>query len=218
MKPIVDDFRFRERNRLQGGSDVRRAHVHGDCFHGSDLSPRKLGKTSFGTLHIISFRDGLHRAAIQIHDQRQIALALGKGLLIDAQMWDRAFLFSRLASRHGPFHDLPGLIPSCPQDFHGAGHRLRRQHNVNREPLEQSREATILLCPGNRNIPYAMLRALYTRSLRRQNRFELTGIQMAPATLLGVVVARQLKLAIRTAKLGAARMLHRNDDLLRLDV
>jgi hypothetical protein len=86
--------------------------------------------------------------------------------------------------------------------------------DIDRQSLKEKRETAILLCPWHGHCLDAMRGALHPRCLGNQDRLELARIEMSPTTLLRMVMAGQLRLAIRSSKTDTSRMLHVDADLL----
>ena len=63
-----------------------------------------------------SFGDEQHARAVEIVDDGEVAMALTKALLVDAQMGDRLGAAARQAALHGAFEDAVNLVPAqCEQ-------------------------------------------------------------------------------------------------------
>src|SRR5205085_3355614 len=96
--------------------------------------------------------------------------------------------------RNCPRHDGPGLVPRDPQDRRSSLHR-RLSQDVDRESLEEKREASMPLGPGKIDLADTVFRAAHSRWPGVKDRLELTAIEMTPGSLLAVIVQRRYTVA-----------------------
>lgn len=87
-----------------------------DASQGGAPRGRELIVVAAETLGRPVLGDVLHGRPVQIADDGVRAVALAKGLLIDADVADRARLFSGAAPADRAIHDAPGLVPRDPRD------------------------------------------------------------------------------------------------------
>ena len=130
-----------------------------------------------------------HAAPRQIVDHGKILVPLAEGLLVHPKVADHLRLAPLQPPPDRTLHDRMHLVPRQPQPLR---HRLLtgRQQPVDRQPLEQRREAAVRLGPRNRRHPNSVLGTIGPRHLGVQDRAILTGIQVSPTPLRLVVVQR----------------------------
>ncbi len=129
----------------------------------------------------------------------------GHRRLVDPRARRHARAPASAAPRHRSGLDLPGFIPTDPQDPRGALD-VSLPQDVDRQPLEQRREPRPRLGPRQPHLPDAVGRAVHPRRPRAQVRLELATVQMPPRPLLGVVVQRQVRRTLRTRPAPAVRV------------
>ncbi len=91
---------------------------------------------------------------------------------------------------------------TCPRplDVSTGGRTACFLHPVDGQTFEEGGEAAAQLGPRDANLLDAVRRALATRHVGGQDGFELAGVEVAPASGLGVVARRRLT-TLRTKKL-----------------
>ena len=151
------------------------------------------------------FGDVLHRALVQVAHEREVAVPLGRRLLVDADPAHDSRLLACSPPRHRPLHHAPRLVPADPQDPRGAAHVALTQH-VDGEALEQQREPRPRLRPRHLDLDHAVVTACHPRDARVQVGLELATVQMPPGPFLGVIVQRQRLGAVRARPRRVLRM------------
>ncbi len=84
MEAVEDDLLGRLGHLRPRRLDVGLPHVHGHRLDAVELLLRQPRVVAVETLLLAIFGDVLHRALVQVADQRQVAMALGRRLLVDA--------------------------------------------------------------------------------------------------------------------------------------
>jgi hypothetical protein len=153
--------------------------------------------TTSGEYCMTADTDVLHRALVQVADQCQVRMSLGRRLLVDADPGHDLRCFALPPSRDGALHNAPGLIPAEPQDPRGSGHAALPQH-IDGEALEEQRKSRPRLRPWHGNLNHSVFPADHPWNPRMQVGLELAAVEMAPDPRLGVIVQRQRLRAVRT--------------------
>ena len=155
-------------------------------------------------------------ASGQVVDERQVLVPLPERLLIHPQIPDHFRLPPGQSPPYGTFHDPMDLVPT---EAHLIGHGplAGRSQPVDRQPLEQRRETTVRLGPGQTHHPNSMLRTAGTRRLGVEDRPVLARVQMPPKPLAVVVVQKAFRLALRACPrgLGFVPQIHMDFPLLK---
>ena len=119
---------------------------------------------------------------------------------------------------------MPALIPADVQDLARPGDIGLLEH-IDREALEQRREAGMRLGPRQKHLAHPVSGAAHPRRAGVQPGEKPARVQVTPRPLLGMIKARQLRAALRTRPahpLGVANhhvdplLAHRQLDLLHL--
>ena len=108
------------------------------------------------------FREGAVRLVAQtdksiIAIARDLVVLAATGrLLVHADMGRRTELFDALAPGHGPFDEMPGLLPAGAQQSAGAGHVALAQ-DVDGQTFEQDGEAGHGLGPREAGLDHTVV-------------------------------------------------------------
>ena len=140
-----------------------------------------------------------HLPLFQVAHHRD-ELALLKRLLVDAQKDRLLGRPPRQAPIHRPLHDAVGLAPRQSQTP-GRGGASGFLHPVDGQAFQEDREMAARLGPGNPHLFDAMFGARTTRHVGFQQRLELAGVQVPPASRLRVI-ARTDTPALRALQAG----------------
>ena len=135
-----------------------------------------------------ALRDPLDGALDEVaNDGDVVLLPASGGLLIDAKAADLAGFLACEASGHGAMHQVPGFVPTNPQDLPGGLDAGLLEH-LDGEGLEHHREPRMELSPRQAYPADPVLRALHPRRFCMQERLELAASQVAPAALGRVIM------------------------------
>ncbi len=145
-------------------------------------------------------------------------MALGERFLVDADFGHRLGFFSILATTDRAHDDVPGLIPFDAKNVHRSADGLRGPQDVDGKAFEKEREPTVLGRPRDLCVDDPMFGALHSRAPSQQKSLELTGVQMPPTSLSGMVVTGQILLTLRAAETSATRMVNENQNLFAVHV
>lgn len=116
-------------------------------------------------------------------------MTLAEDFLADADAGDFDGLVASEAAGHRPLEDMPRPIPvdadqgTCPLPG------LAGLEDAEFEPSQQQCEGAVGLRPRHLHLNGTMLRALDARNTGVDDGLELTGVQVPPNALRGVVVA-----------------------------
>jgi len=156
-----------------------------------------------------SFSDVQHAHAIEIVDQREVAAALAKRLLVHPDVGNRLGLEALQTATHGAFHDGVNFIPGKAQQL---GYVLSQDcaQPVDGEPLKQRCEAAGRTGPGQLHRQRPVLGTITARRGGGQNRAALAGIEVTPAPL-GLMIVQRALAATLSALPGDARFVFQVD-------
>ena len=200
MKTIEDDLGCAVGDVRHRRGDERVPHVHS---HGLDASQLPRGEglivgVQAGLLAVVG--DVLDGGAVQVAHQRDIAVTLGHGLFVDAQVGDDAAFLGVLAAFDRPFHDVPGLIPSNVEQS-GPSQDVGFEQHIDGMVLEGDGEPRAGQCPGDTNPPEAMNRTSDSGEVR-MNPGPATAVIEVPRGSGGGVIAERRGLAAHRASEG----------------
>ncbi len=153
--------------------------------------------------------------ALQIRHHGEVAVPLGNGFLIHADVRDDLLRAAAQPAGDRALLDAPRLVPRQAQQPGGALHRALPEE-LDGQPFEQGCELAAGLRPGDGDLLDSMARAGHPRDLGVNPRRELAGIHMPPAAALPIV-ARHPLLALG-AGVGSRPGIDGHDDLLLADV
>jgi len=123
---VEHDLGVRARQMRPRGLHVGLPHVHGDGPDAVTLGGRQGGPEPVQTLLLAIIRQVEHVALLQVSHDRQVAMPLRDGFLIDPQADDHLGPAPSQPSLDGPRLDPPALLPTDPQQPHGARDRTDR--------------------------------------------------------------------------------------------
>ena len=196
VEAVENDLLRRRRHLRSRRLNVGLPHVHRHRLDAVKLLLCQSRVVAVETLLRAVFGDVLHRALLQVADQRQVPVPLGRRLLVDADPAHDLRRFALPPPRDGALHNAPGLIPADPQDLRGSRHVALPQH-FDGEALEEQRESRPRLRPWHRDLDHPVFPAGHPWDARVQMGLELAAVEMAPGPLLGVIVQRQRLGAVR---------------------
>ncbi len=124
--------------------------------------------------------------ALQVRDDRQVAMALRNRLLVHPQPRADLRRPSRQPAGHRPARDPPGFVPTDPEQRCRPADRAFLQQ-VNGEPLKEHRKPGSWLRPRHGDLFDAMRRALHAGNLRLNPGLQLTGIQVPPPPAFAII-------------------------------
>ena len=206
MEAVEDRLLRRLKHARPRGLNVGLPHVHRHRLDAIKLLRCQSRVVPVETVLRAVFGDVLHRALIQVADQRQVRVPLGRGLLVDADPANDLRRFALPPPRDGARHNAPGLIPADPQDLRGSRHVALPPH-IDGEALEEQRKSRPPLRPWHRDLDHSVFPAGHPWDPRMQVGLELAAVEMAPGPLLGVIVQRQRLGAVRARPHRVLRVL-----------
>jgi hypothetical protein len=163
-------------------------HVHGDRFDRIALLGRHRCETLRKSLATAAVGNVQHSAIVEIANHRDEFASL-KRLLIHAQHRRCHGVAARQTALDGALdgalHDAVSFTPG-ETELPSSGGTSGLLHPVDHHALEKSGEAAARLGPRNRDLFDAMLGAGAAWHVRSEDGFELAGVEMSPATGLGV--------------------------------
>ena len=139
-------------------------------------------------------------------------MSSGHRLFVHSQMSNNTSLLGLLATLHGSFHEIPGLVPTDPQQP-GTSLNVRLQQHINGMLLKGSGEASFRKRPRNENATHTMFEAKHPWQTRMQPGDASAMIQVPPLPRRSVIINRQRHLTLRASKRHPAAMLQRDINL-----
>lgn len=146
VETIEDHLRVRLRNLGPRRLDVGLPHVHRHRLDAVELLGHQPCVVAVKTRLGPAFGNVLHRALVQVADQRPVAMALGRLVLIDADAAHNPHLLAGAPPRDCSLHHHPRFVPADPQDSHAPVHVALAQH-VDGEAFEQLKGQSLKQTP-----------------------------------------------------------------------
>jgi len=185
---VVDDFGGGQ--ILSRGFHVGVPHVHGDGFNGRllgvgqglDETPQRLVLPVLGDVE--------NPGVLDIRQDGGVLVPPKEAFLVDSEI---GHLFGLAALKAAPDRlvlDVMDFVPAHSQEVFGARLVRAGQEHINRQPLEERREAGMFLSPRDLDAQDSMLGALDSWNLGSDEGFELHGVQVSPDSFLSLVVDR----------------------------
>lgn len=190
MKLVEDDLGLCCLHMLPRGLNVGLPHVHGDRGDPCALDRAQGLPEPIQTLLLPILGQVEDAAAIQVGDHGEVAVLLGEGVLIDAQVRHDVLGASAQSPVDGLFLDPLGLIPRNAQQPRGPLHRALPEQ-VDGQPLEQGRELAAGFGPGNGNLLDSVCRTCHPAPLGLNSGGQLVGIQVPPPAGLPIIAGPQ---------------------------
>ncbi len=192
-------------------------HVHGD-----GLDPRQLlfGQGQIegiqtGLLAVVG--DGFDRRPIEVEDQRDVAVPLGGRLLVHAEPGHDAARLGLLAPGHCPLHQVPGFVPTGPQQP-GAAQDIRLEQDVDGVVFEGEGEPAAGQGPGEADLVEALLGAVHSGRAGMQPGHAFAVIEVPPLPGRQVIMERRSSATFWASEASIAAMRQPEIDLLFLGV
>lgn len=128
----------------------------------------------------LSFLDHFNGTVIQIVQDRNILSSLGESFFVDADPWKKRWFRSSFSTSNGTFDVMRNHIPVESQNCHGTFDGLSHKSDFDSKPLKHEHGATM-----------------------RQSPWYCLGL----FSMLGMIEASKIILALRTAELCTSRVL-----------
>src|SRR5262249_34413351 len=153
----------------------------------------------------------------QVADQGDIAVSLGHRLLIHAEPGDDPSLLGLLPARHGPFHDVPGFVPTEAEQP-GTTQDVGLEQHVDGLPLERDGQATAGQGPGEADLSDAMFGTGDPGRSRVQPGQAVAMIEVPPLPVREMIIERGPSATFRATNGGVAPVCQPKIDLVLLRV
>ncbi|MBT9169846.1 MAG: hypothetical protein DDT18_00181 [Actinobacteria bacterium] len=182
---------------VQGGFNIGLPHIHSHSFNAFPLTFRKAPIVGIQTLLLPAISNVLYGGGLKVTHQGQVFMPFGRRLLIYPYMGYHSFPLTLQSSLNRTFQDMPGLIPTDPQN-------IRRPLDVTflkkiqGQPLKQQGKLGARFGPRHLNLQNPMLRTIYSRNSSVKISQKLATVQMSPNPFLSMIVKAQLTTTLRT--------------------
>jgi len=211
---VKDDFLLGIRKRLAHCRDIRFGHIHGYGLDTGKLFLRQTVKVACKAGAVATERHLFHRAPVQVADDGDIVLLPFAGrLFIHPDHRNKPGWLALDAPRHRPVHQVVRFIPTETKNRPGCLDARLPQH-VKGKALKQQGEPAMGFSPGQSHLPDPMFRAGDSRRRGMEKGLKLATVQVAPDSLLRVIMQRTFLAAVRTGPLPPSGMLHPDIDSL----
>ncbi len=136
MDAVEDDLLRRLRHARPRRLHIGLPPVHRDGLDAVELLRRQPRVVAVKTTVEYIAEDRKQGALIQVADQRELAMALGRRLLIHPDSGHDPRTLTGSSPRDRPLHPPPRLVPADPHDPRGPAHVTLTQH-VDGQALKQ---------------------------------------------------------------------------------
>jgi len=194
MIAVKDNLLLSLGHMLPDRSQIRVPNVHSNCLNFLARLLRQESKIGVQTLFPPAIPHVFHRRSLQIVDYGDVIVPSTSRLLVHSDL-PCSPLFPLQSPLDRSLHDMPGLIPTDPQNPRRTQDIARLQH-IDRQPLKERREPCFLLRPGQTHLPHPMLMALNSRRPCVQKGHELAAVQVTPGPFRRMIVLRSVSLVL----------------------